>query len=90
MAGDKSDIKIQARATKFVITKDRALLWIQRGTIALILVIVAYLSILAGFGIWRTVAWLLILLFLMGVAIIDTQRIMKWIEDIQKIFWELK
>ena len=66
-----------------MVSRNAVLTWIQRGAAASLLAIVLYLSILAGFGVWRIVAWLLILSFLMGVAIIDTQRIMKWTEDIR-------
>ena len=65
------------------VEKDRRENLIVRGIAVLVLVAVAYLFVLAGFGVWRIVAWLLILSFLMGVAIIDTQRIMKWTEDIR-------
>ena len=48
-----------------MVSRNTVLIWIKRGVIALILAIVLYLCILAGFSIWITTMWLLFTLLVM-------------------------
>ena len=93
MDTNRSDIEVQARVTKSIIARDRMSLQIQRGAIALILVITFCLSVQAvqdGVSVWKVLIMLLLILLVIGTTVMDERKIRKLREDIQKTLRELK
>ena len=72
-----------------MVSRNTVLTWIRRGAPVLILATVVYISMLAGFGVWRTVAWLLIVSLVIEAAVSD-QKMRKGHENFQKLFQKLK